>query len=156
MKSSARTSHPSFGYLLGDATRKLRTQFDRRAAAYDLTRAQWRALRTLGRHEGLSQTALAELIEMEPIPVGRVIDRLQQAGFVERRADPEDRRRWCLYLTEKARAVNDDMEVIVSEMRAECLRGIPSADVETFLDVLARIKNNLDALDAASSAPESN
>lgn len=140
----------SFGYLLADATRKLRTHFDRRAAAHDLTRAQWRALRALGRHEGLSQTALADMIEMEPIPVGRVLDRLQQAGFVERRADPGDRRRWCLYLTAKADEVNDDMEVIANDMRAECLRGIETADIDVFLEVLNKIKDNLDALDGAS------
>lgn len=142
--------NPSFGYLLADATRKLRTHFDRRAAAFNLTRSQWRALRALARQEGLSQTALADMIEMEPIPVGRVIDRLEQAGFVERRADPADRRRWCLYLTAKAAEVNDDMEVIVNNMRAECLRGISAADTDTFLKVLNRIKDNLDALDSVS------
>ncbi|MDN5923389.1 MAG: MarR family transcriptional regulator [Xanthomonadales bacterium] len=148
MPNPAKT--PSFGYLLADATRKLRMHFDRRAAAHHLTRSQWRALRALAWQEGLSQTALADMIEMEPIPVGRVIDRLQQAGFVERRADPNDRRRWCLYLTAKAEAVNDDMELIANDMRKQCLHGIKPADTDVFLKVLNKIKANLDALDNPS------
>ena len=76
------------------------------------------------RHEGLSQTELAEYLDMEPIPVGRVIDRLEKTGFVERRADPADRRRWRLYLTPKAHAVVDEMEVIAGGLRDDALRGI--------------------------------
>jgi DNA-binding MarR family transcriptional regulator len=97
----------------------------------------------------MSQTMLAELIEMEPIPVGRLIDRLQQAGFVERRADPDDRRCWRLHSTEKARAVVDDMEVVAAELRLEAQRGISRSDMDTFIKVLNHIKNNLTALDGA-------
>jgi len=97
--------------------------------------------------EGLSQTELAELLEMEPIAVGRVIDRLEEAGFVERRADPNDRRCWRLYVAEKAHGVVDDMEQIGAELRRESLRGIRRADVDTMLAVLARMKENLQALD---------
>jgi DNA-binding MarR family transcriptional regulator len=143
------TKPVSFGYLLNDVTRHMRRQFDRRATRFDLTRAQWRALKTVAHHEGMSQTMLAELIEMEPIPVGRLIDRLQQAGFVERRADPDDRRCWRLHSTEKARAVVDDMEVVAAELRLEAQRGISRSDMDTFIKVLNHIKNNLTALDGA-------
>jgi DNA-binding MarR family transcriptional regulator len=135
--------HPSFFYQLYDATRQLRTQFDRRATRLGLTRAQWRALKTISRFEGLSQAELADHLELEPIPVGRVVDRLEKSGFVERRADPADRRRWRLYLEPKAHAVVDDMEVIARDLRADALRGIDRAAVEAMLDVLARIRANL-------------
>lgn len=138
-----------FGYLLNDVTRHMRRQFDRRATRFNLTRAQWRALKTLAVDEGISQTELAERIEMEPIPVGRVIDRLQQAGFVERRADPADRRRWRLFLTDKARRVDDDMQVIAQQLREDAFAGIRRADIDLAMDVLNRIKTNLIALDGA-------
>jgi MarR family transcriptional regulator for hemolysin len=86
---------------------------------------------------------------MEPMPVGRVIDRLEKANYVERRADPADRRRWCLYLTPKAHAVVAEMEVIASGLRDEALRGVKRDDFETMLRVLAHIKHNLTALDDA-------
>jgi MarR family transcriptional regulator for hemolysin len=90
----AKTEDISFGYLLNDVTLLIRKHFDRRAVKFGLTRAQWRAVKVLYHREGLRQTELAEFLEMEPIAVGRVIDRLQAAGFVERRPDPKDRRAW--------------------------------------------------------------
>lgn len=139
----------TFAYLMQDITRHLRTHFDRRATALELTRAQWRALKTIRCSEGLSQTELADALDMEPIPVGRVIDRLQKTGYVERRADPGDRRRWCLYLTPKAHAVVAEMEVIARGLRDEALRGVTREDFETLLRVLAQLKQNLVALDGA-------
>jgi len=86
-----RTPDHSIGYVLHDVTRLFRKHFDRRAIRFDLTRAQWRALKSIRRREGLSQAELAEHLEMEAIAVGRVIDRLVTADFVVRRADPNDR-----------------------------------------------------------------
>jgi DNA-binding MarR family transcriptional regulator len=137
----------SFSYLLTDVPRLFRTHFDRRATRFGLTRAQWRALKRLHASEGLSQSELAEFLEMEPIAIGRVIDRLQEAGFVERRADPTDRRCWRLYVAEKAHGVVGDMEQIGAELRRESLKGIRRADVDTMLAVLTRMKENLQALD---------
>jgi DNA-binding MarR family transcriptional regulator len=139
----------TFAYLMQDVTRHLRTHFDRRATQFKLTRAQWRALKTIRRSEGMSQTELAEFLDMQPIPVGRVIDRLEKTGYIERRADPGDRRRWRLYLSPKAHAVVAEMEVIASGLRDDALRGIQRADFETLLRVLAQIKDNLVALDGA-------
>jgi len=139
----------TFFYQLHDVTRRLRTHFDRRATRLELTRAQWRALKVISRREGLSQTELAEYLDMEAIPVGRVIDRLEKAGFVERRADPTDRRRWRLHLQPKAHAVVDEMEVISSGLRDDALQGIKRADFDTLLDVLRQINDNLAALDGA-------
>jgi MarR family transcriptional regulator for hemolysin len=138
----------TFFYMLHDVTRQVRKHFDRRATRLELTRAQWRALKATGRHEGLSQSELAEYLDMEAIPVGRVIDRLEKTGFVERRADPADRRRWRLYLTPKAHAVVGEMEVIADELRDDALRGIGRDDLDTLMSVLNRIKENLATLDA--------
>jgi DNA-binding MarR family transcriptional regulator len=136
-------------YMLHDVTRQIRKHFDRRATRLELTRAQWRALKVTSRNEGLSQSELAEHLDMEAIPVGRVIDRLEKTGFVERRADPADRRRWRLYLTPKAHAVVGEMEVIAGELRDDALRGIEKNDLDTLLSVLDSIKENLATLDAS-------
>lgn len=144
----------SIGYLLNDVTLLFRKHFDRRAVRFGLTRAQWRAIKMLARYHGIRQSELAEHLEMEPIAVGRVIDRLQAAGFVERRADPRDRRCWRLHLTERARLVIDDMEDIARGLRGDATRAIDPEELRVALDVLARMKENLQALDAAPMAEE--
>ena len=138
-------------YMLHDATRQIRKHFDRRATRLELTRAQWRALKATARHEGLSQTELAEYLDMEPSPIGRVIDRLEKTGFVERRADPSDRRRWRLYLKPKAHAVVDEMEAIAGELRDDALRGVAREDLDALMRALTQLKENLAALDAAAN-----
>ncbi|WP_266180707.1 MarR family winged helix-turn-helix transcriptional regulator [Dyella humicola] len=144
----------SFGYLLNDVTLLFRKHFDRRAVKFGLTRAQWRATKMLYHREGLRQTELADLLEMEPIAVGRVIDRLQAAGFVERRPDPKDRRAWRLYVTDQARGVIADMELIAQGLRKDATIGIDVAELEQAMGVLNRIKENLQALDASSTEGE--
>jgi DNA-binding MarR family transcriptional regulator len=143
----AKTEDISFGYLLSDVTLLFRKHFDRRAVKFGLTRAQWRATKMLYHREGLRQAELAEFLEMEPIAVGRVIDRLQAAGFVERRPDPKDRRAWRLYTTEQARVINDDMESIARELRRDATQGIDPDELRQALAVINRIKDNLLALE---------
>ena len=145
-KSAERTT---FGFLVTDVTRLLRKVFDRRAARFGLTRAQWRALKRLHHEQGITQNELAEYLEMEPIAVGRVLDRLQKSGFIERRADPQDRRCWRLHLTAKAHAVVDDMEQISAELFKQAQRGIPANELKIVLDAFARMKQNLIAIDRA-------
>lgn len=151
----AKTEDISFGYLLNDVTLLFRKHFDRRAVKFGLTRAQWRATKMLYHREGLRQTELAEYLEMEPIAVGRVIDRLQTAGFVERRPDPKDRRAWRLYPTEQARAVIADMEDIARGLRRDATQGIAMEEMEQCMAVINRIKENLQALDQPAS-PDDN
>lgn len=146
-----KTEDISFGYLLNDITLLFRKHFDRRAVKFGLTRAQWRATKMLYHREGLRQTELAEFLEMEPIAVGRVIDRLQAAGFVERRPDPKDRRAWRLYTTAQASGVIDDMERIARELRGECTAGISYEEMVQAMDVLTRLKENLQALDVVET-----
>lgn len=143
------TDKTTFGFLVTDVTRLMRKHFDRRAVRFNLTRAQWRALKRLSHGEGMRQNELAEFLEMEPIAVGRVIDRLQKAGFVERRADPADRRAWRLYLTARAHAIVDDMESISGGLFRDAQKGISAADLKTMISVLTRMKENLNALDSA-------
>ena len=149
------TPDSSFAYDLHDVTCLFRKHFDRRAIRLGLTRAQWRALKAIRRREGLSQSELAEFLEMEPIAVGRVIDRLVAAGFVERRADPNDRRRWRLYLTVKAHGVTDAMEIIAAELRQEALDGIDDGDFEAFQRVLGQLRANLSAIESPAESSES-
>lgn len=150
----AKTEDLSFAYLLNDVTLLIRKHFDRRAVKFGLTRAQWRAVKVLYVREGLRQTELAEFLEMEPIAVGRVIDRLQAAGFVERRPDPKDRRAWRLHTTEQARGIVDDMEVIARGLRKDATQGIDFAELQQAMAVISRIKDNLLALEhVAADAP---
>ncbi|HET9033194.1 MAG TPA: MarR family transcriptional regulator [Dokdonella sp.] len=150
-----KTPDSSFAYNLHDVTCLFRKNFDRRAIRFDLTRAQWRALKSIRRREGMSQAELAEFLEMEPIAIGRVIDRLVAADFVERRADPSDRRRWCLHLTAKAHDVTDDMEVLAEALRHEALAGISQTDFDAFERVLAQIRANLLTIDPTTESSDS-
>jgi DNA-binding MarR family transcriptional regulator len=145
------TEKMSFGVLVTDVTRLLRKHFDRRAVRFQMTRAQWRALKRLSHNEGMCQNELAEQLEMEPIAIGRVIDRLQKGGFVERRADPADRRAWRLHLTPRAHGVVDDMEQISAELFRQAQRGISAADMKAMMGMLTRMKDNLNALDESGA-----
>ncbi len=149
MNTTTKTDKTAFGFLVNDVTRMLRTQFDRRAVRFQLTRAQWRALKRISYSEGLRQAELAEHLEMEPIAIGRVIDRLENAGFVERRADPTDRRAWRLHLPARAHAVVDDMETISTELFREAQKGISAADMKAVMATLSVMKQNLIAMDEA-------
>ena len=148
-----KTEDLSFGYLLSDVTLLFRKHFDRRAVKFGLTRAQWRATKMLYHREGLRQNELAESLDMEPIAVGRVIDRLQAAGFVERRSDPRDRRAWRLYITERARVIVGDMELIARDLCKDATLGVQVDELRQALGVLNRIKENLQALDAGENPP---
>jgi DNA-binding MarR family transcriptional regulator len=137
----------AFGYTVADITRLFRRVFDRRAAHLGLTRAQWRALSRIERAEGLTQAQLAEDIDLEPIAVGRVIDRLVQADFVERRADPDDRRCWRLHLAPKSSEVMAKMKRIASTLREDVLADVDSEEFTRAMRVLATVKSTLAELD---------
>lgn len=137
----------SLGFLLADASRLVRQRFDARATSLGLTRAQWRVLAQLRRREGITQAALAEILEIEPITLARHIDRLETKGFVERRLDPKDRRARNLHLLPAARPVMEQMRALSELTRAEALRGMPKGTAEMLLDALIAIKENMNALD---------
>ena len=104
------------GFLLSDVSRLIRRRFDERARLIGATRAQWKTLFVLSRNEGLNQGALAERLEVEPITLGRMIDRLEEAGLVERRRDPADRRAWRIHLTPAAHPVVERLRAFADEM----------------------------------------
>jgi MarR family transcriptional regulator for hemolysin len=147
------TDRVAFGYAVTDLTRLLRRVFDRRSLHLGLTRAQWRAMHRIERVPGMSQTQLAEDLDLEPIAVGRVVDRLVRAGFVERRADPGDRRRWNLYPLPHAAEVMVGMRRVAVALHDELLEGVSHEEFTTTLNVLERVKDTLAAMDQSGKEP---
>jgi MarR family transcriptional regulator, transcriptional regulator for hemolysin len=133
----------SFGFLLHDIARLMRKRFDQRARALGLSRSQWQVLAHLSRHEGINQSGLAEILEIENITLGRLIDRMEEAGWVERRPDRRDRRARLLYMTEKVAPMMERMHALAEETRAEALAGLPASEREALMDQLARVRANL-------------
>ena len=133
----------TLGFLLHDVARLLRKRFEQKARGLGLTRAQWQVLAHLALQEGIHQGALAEILEIEPITLVRILDRLQAAGLVERRAHPKDRRYWQLYLTPKAHPILVEIRALGAETREEALAGIPDEDRERLLHTLLAMKANL-------------
>jgi DNA-binding MarR family transcriptional regulator len=143
----------SIGYLVADLTRMFGRVFDRRAAHLGMTRVQWRALKRIHMEEGTTQAALADVLDMEPIAVGRVIDRLQKAGFVDRQADPADRRCWRLHLTPQSLQVMDGIEAVAQGVRQDTLVGVDADELLTTIRVLQQIRDNLARLDRDEREP---
>lgn len=143
------------GFLVNDVSRLMRTRFDSRARDLGLTRPQWRVLVFLARSEGINQSGLAEIIEVERMTLGRMIDRLEAAGLVERRPDASDRRVHRLYLSAKAKPLLDDMVVLANELQDEALDGLSDADRNTLRSLLTVIKNNLSARQSANDTEPS-
>lgn len=131
------------GFLLQDVARLARRAFNRRVATLGLTQAQWQALAHISRNEGMSQAALADMIETQPITVARLIDRMEASGWVERRPDPSDRRAVQLYLMPKAEPILDQMWQYATETRQEAFAGVSPAEQDQLLDILARVRGTL-------------
>ena len=145
----------TLGFVLNDVARLMRKRFEQRAraAALGLTRAQAAVLAHLARQEGINQAALAQLLELEPITLARLLDRLQAAGLIERRSDPKDRRAHLLELTESAYPLHDRLCALAAEEREDALAGVAEADRGRLLDLLIEMKANL-ITDAAASEVE--
>lgn len=133
----------SLGFLITDVARLLRREFDARARTIGLTRPQWRVLTILGRTEGINQGCLAEKLEVEPITVGRMVDRMQESGMIERRADPTDRRAWRLYLTLRSRALIEELRPIAEALLDEVLMDFSDFERTALMDALERLRANL-------------
>lgn len=133
----------SLGFLMSDVSRLMRRRFDERARRSGATGAQWRTLKILERHEGLNQGRLAELLEVEPITCSRMIDRLQDAGLVDRRPDPSDRRAWKLHLTPKARPILEELRAVAAGMIEEALQGLNARERSALIAALETIHSNI-------------
>jgi len=133
----------AFGFLLADTARIVRKVVDQRARRIDMSRAQWAILATLKRQDGIRQVDLAHHMDLEPITVARLLDRLEAAELVERRADPEDRRARRIFLRPAAGGVLEQIVAIGDEIMGGVLAGIPASDIETTARVLGRMRDNL-------------
>jgi len=133
----------TLGFLVGDVSRLMRRAFDVRARTIGVTRTQWRMLTTLSRHEGANQGRLADLLDVEAITLCRMVDRLSEAGLVERRPDPTDRRAWRIYLTDRARPILDELRSLADGLIEEALDGVSDAERDTLMTLLERIRTNL-------------
>lgn len=129
--------------MIADITRLARRAFDARAREIGVTRPQWQVLVVLNRHEGVNQGGLAELLDVEPITVCRMVDRLQEADLVERRTDPADRRSWRLYLTSKAAGLLAQLRPMVDQLEVEAFEGISDVERLAVIATLEQLRNNL-------------
>lgn len=143
----------NIGFLISDVSRLMRRRFDERARQIGVTRAQWRVLTTLRRHEGSNQGTLADLLEVEPITLCRMIDRLEEAGHVERRRDPADRRAWLIYLTDTSRPLLDKLQVIAGGLFEDALNGLDEDQRTRFSTTLEAIRTNLNSSEDDLPAP---
>ena len=129
-------------FEIGETAHALRKAFDRRAVGLGVTRAQWKVLFRLERQPGLRQIELADMLDIEPITLSRIIDRLEEGALVERVADPADRRAWRLHVTARAQPLIEKLRAIADEMTAEAFAGIDSKDIEIARQVLGRVRGN--------------
>ena len=130
-------------FLISDVGRLLRTYADQKARLHGMTRAQWAVLLRLERREGLNQSELAEALDLQPITLTRLVDRLCANGLIERRADPNDRRAKKLYLTAAARPLIDRIADRVEELSETVLNGIAPAEADLMLEKLGLARENL-------------
>jgi MarR family transcriptional regulator, transcriptional regulator for hemolysin len=129
-------------FEIAETAHALRKAFDRRACGHGVTRAQWKLLFRLERNPGLRQIELADMLDIEPITLSRIVDRLEEGGLVERVADPADRRAWRLHVTAKAQPLIEKLRAIADEMIAEAFAGIDPKDIEITRQVLGRVREN--------------
>jgi MarR family transcriptional regulator for hemolysin len=137
------TPRREFAFTLNDVARLLRTYADHRAAAFGITRAQWAVMARLNRQEGLKQSELAEMLDLQPITLTRLLDRLGDSGLIERRPDPHDRRANRLFLTPAARPLLERLGGLAEELMATALAGIDRPTVKLMLANLSIAKENL-------------
>ena len=134
------------GYMVSDVARLMRTVFDRRVRDIGLTRAQWLVLTRLYRRPGCSQTELASMLEIDRASAGRMIDRMERAGWVERRADQVDRRINRLFLTSEARRAHSEMWEVAVATVDDALSALTPEERSQFTDLTGRVKGRLQAL----------
>ena len=134
---------PTLAFLLHDVARLLKKRFEQNSRGSGLTRSQWQVLTYLAQNEGINQARLAELIEIEPITLGRIVDKLEAMGLIERHPHPTDRRRWLLHLMPAARPKLEQAGELGEVIRSEGFAGVSEADRRRLLKTLQALKANL-------------
>jgi DNA-binding MarR family transcriptional regulator len=142
------------GYLIGDVSRMIRTVYDRRVEPLGLTRAQWRVMTRLNRLESCTQTELATELEIEKPTLGKLLERLEAKGWVERRADESDARSKRLFLTAAAHPLLDEMTVLADGVIEGVFAGIGTDESARLRETLSRIKGNLTDMLETDMAPD--
>ncbi|MCW5688947.1 MAG: MarR family transcriptional regulator [Pseudolabrys sp.] len=137
------TARKEIAFLINDVARLLKTYADQSARRYGATRAHWAVLSRLNRSEGLKQSELAELLDLQPISLTRLLDRLAENGLIERRPDPTDRRVNRLYLTPAARPLLDELTALGEELMSQVLEGLDDESVSKLLGDLGVMRENL-------------
>lgn len=133
----------NFGFLVGDLTRLITSEFNEVMEPIELTRSQWRVVVYLHREDGLSQSELAELLGVGKVTIGGLVDRLEHAGWVARRDDPNDRRTKRVYLTKKGQAVESEMITKGAELTKRILRSLSKDERASLIDMLIAVKSDL-------------
>jgi DNA-binding MarR family transcriptional regulator len=133
----------NFGFLVHDVARLMRVAYDRRTRELGLTRSQWWVLNHLYFHEGITQTALADVLDIEKPTLGRLLDRLEDKGWLERRADPGDRRAKRVYLTGNVQGLMRTLRRLAADLRAGALESLDEGERIQLLEALRVVKDNL-------------
>jgi MarR family transcriptional regulator for hemolysin len=132
----------TFPFEIGETSHALRKAFDRMAVGLGVTRAQWKVLFRLTRQPGMRQVELADMLDIEPITLCRIVDRLEEAGLVERTRDPADRRAWRLHVTARAQPLIEKLKAVGAELVERAFEGVDPKDIEFARQVLARVREN--------------
>ena len=140
-----------FAFTIMDVARLLKTYADQRARQFGISRAQWAVLMRIDRNEGLKQSELAEMLDLQPITLTRLLDRLADNGLIERRADPNDRRANRLYLKPAAKPLLNRLADLGADMMETVLDGISVSSIERMLKELSAVKGNLRSAIAANT-----
>lgn len=142
----------NFGFLVNDVARLMRTVYDRRVRSLGLTRSQWWVLNHLYVSDGISQTELADLLDVEKPTLGRLLDRLEAKDWVRRRPDAADRRVRRVHLTPQVQGLMGELRRVARELRSDALMGMSAAERDQFIATLILIKANLARMSAESGA----
>ncbi len=140
---------PTLAFLLHDVARLLKKRLEQNSRESGLTRSQWQVLAYLAQNEGINQKGLAELLEIEPITLGRIVDKLETLCLVERHPHPTDRRTWRLHVMPAARPKLEQVRELGDVTRGEALAGVSEVDKQRLMNTLQTLKVNLtEACDA--------
>ena len=137
------STNREFAFMLNDVARMLRTYADQKAAQFGITRAQWVVLARVDRSEGLKQSELADVLDLQPISLTRLLDKLCESGLIERRADPIDRRAKRLFLTPAAGPLLEKLGDLGEELMGTALSGVDRESVQHMIEKLGVVKENL-------------